>query len=292
MPYRGPFCTELGDHPVEDCVAASGVDVVAAAGLRIPTGAAEREALRVASGDTSGGMTLEALQVGIKVRYNLDARLLHGQLQIEAALDFGYSLAVIGRYDVLPREWRWQAGADFLHAMWFDRNDAATRWRSDPLAYATNPGAAMPDALFRSFAASFGWHALGLIEGSAATSSGPILGGDMLPISSPVPMLIDIPVHVQLYDLAGAPLVKVSTGAKAQVSPFEVAIGPRAHYRGAIVTTKGVRQLVLIHNPDANVRPIPVAGLPTDPTPYGPADLLATRTKTKADAIAAIERMP
>lgn len=282
-PYRGPFSSELllvpGDPKIEDCVAATGLDIVAAAGLHIPITAPEREALRRDSGDTAGGQSLDSLKGGILKRYGLVATRLSGQVAIEQALDAGYALAVFGQYDVLPRAWRWQTPANFLHSMFFNRGPSGTRWRSDPLAFASNPGAGMPIALFRTFAHSGGWQALGLLEGSAALSHDPNIGADMLPISSRTPMLIDLPKGLMMYDTAGAKLRPVSKSALNQPSPYVVALNSGAHYFVVDVVTGGVRQLVLIHVSDKGVNPRvvkPPVPLP-DTTPFSAADMAAAK---------------
>lgn len=180
-PYRGPFCSELtfvpGDHKVEDCVASSGIDIVRAAGKLVPVSAGEREGLRVSSGDTTGGQTLASLQTGITARYGLSARMLSGQTAIESALDAGYGLVVFGWYESIASDpYRWQRAGAFLHAMCFLRNNASSRWRADPLAPPDDKGMAFPISVFRAFANSGGWTALGLLEGSVPPTGGPNLG--------------------------------------------------------------------------------------------------------------------
>ena len=45
---------------------------------------------------------------------------------VKTHLRYARGLVVIGRYDALPREWRWQAGADFWHAMFVSHRSEAT----------------------------------------------------------------------------------------------------------------------------------------------------------------------
>lgn len=115
------------------------------------------------------------------------------------------------------------------------------------------PGASMPMRLVFEGVGGHGlWH----------PQSGPIQqpGGDMLKVSDETAALIDLVKDAEVLDLAGKHLTAVTPGAVAQdvVSPFEAELGANAHYRAAYVTSGGVRQLGLIHVPDANVRPIPV----------------------------------
>lgn len=177
-PYRGPFCTELTrvvpTDEIADCVASSGIDIAnAATGGAIPTTAAEREALRVDSGDTEGGMTFDQLDVGLSKRYGLQAQRFKGKEAIGKALADGFALVVFGQYDKIPRERRFQAKADFLHAMFFNRRDATTVFRADPLAGRLHKGGRMPLDIFFTFAGSNGFDALGLREASAPHKGGP-----------------------------------------------------------------------------------------------------------------------
>jgi hypothetical protein len=79
-------------------------------------------------------------------------------------------------YDSLDRKRRFQAKADFLHAMFFNRNDAATVFRADPLAGPAHKGAPMPRGVFLEYARSGGFQALGLIEGATPSQGGPNMG--------------------------------------------------------------------------------------------------------------------
>jgi len=181
-PYRGPFCSELTrvvpTDEIADCVAASGIDIANAATLGvIPTGAPEREALRVDSGDVDGAMDLAHLRTGLSTRYGLIAVPFSTKAEILDALDKGFALVVIGRYDSLERNRRFQEKADFLHAMFFNRNDDShaltTLFRADPLAGPTHKGGRMPRDVFLKFARSGKFEALGLMEGSARGKGGP-----------------------------------------------------------------------------------------------------------------------
>lgn len=119
-----------------------------------------------------------------------------------------------------------------------------------------------------------------------ASTNAPAIGGDMLKISSPTPALIDLPKDAQLYDLAFAPLVKVSGPSLGQVSPYEVEQNANSHYRVARASIKGIQQIVLIHDPDANVRAIPT---PTAPPAFDvDANLKAEHERTLQEAIDAL----
>ena len=193
-PYRGPFCSELTlvvpTDAIADCVASSGIDIAnAATGGVIPTDAAEREALRVDSGDTEGAMTLKSLQAGLSKRYGLNAVLISGRDPIEKAIEDGFALVVFGMYNVLDRKRRFQQKADFLHAMFFDRRDADSVFHADPLAGPRHKGSRMPRDVFRTYAKSGGFVALGLREASAPNQGGPNMGQTIVtlePIQPPI----------------------------------------------------------------------------------------------------------
>lgn len=101
-------------------------------------------------------------------------------------------------------------------------------------------------------------------------------GGDMLKVSDPTPALIDFVKDVEVLDPAGKHLTFISPGgvAKDAYSPFEAELGANAHYRACFISSSGVRQLGLIHVPDANVHPITSA----TPAPPPPPDLKHTVT--------------
>lgn len=195
-PYRGPFCTELTrvvpTDEIADCVASSGIDMANAATLgAIPVSAVEREALRVDSGDTEGGMTFDQLAVGLRKRYGLEPRRIRGKQQILDALDDGFALVVFGMYDTLPRKRRFQAKADFLHAMFFNRRDGKTVFHADPLAGRLHKGSQMPRDVFFTFAGSNGFDALGLKEGSAPKQGGPNMAQTTVTLE-----LLDPPIEI------------------------------------------------------------------------------------------------
>lgn len=83
-------------------------------------------------------------------------------------------------------------------------------------------------------------------------------GDDMLKVSDETEVLIDLVLNTEVLDPAGKHMTVITAGAVAKdvVSPFESTLGPNATYRAAYVTSGGVRQLGLIHKPDANVHPI------------------------------------
>jgi hypothetical protein len=76
-----------------------------------------------------------------------------------------------------------------------------------------------------------------------------------LPIIDRSPVLIAIPAGRQLFDVAGAPKVKVSNVAGAY-SPFGTELADVA-YRAAFIETGGVLQLLLARTADCAIRPAP-----------------------------------
>ena len=108
----------------------------------------------------------------------------------------------------------------------------------------------------------------------------------MLKITNPAPALIDLPKDAEMLDPAGKSLGVISGAIKDQVSPYEVEVNG-GHYRVARASPGGVSQLVLIHNPDANIRPVPVVGT-ADCTAAVAAEHERTR-KAAIDAVTALK---
>ena len=109
--------------------------------------------------DVGGGQSLEQAQLAVKKVANLDLVIPIGwqRKDVTTHLRYARGLIVQGNYAVIPRAYRYQLGADFLHAMWFSHLSAATgnfrRW--DPL----NPniheyGAWLPADVFWAFVES------------------------------------------------------------------------------------------------------------------------------------------
>ena len=106
--------------------------------------------------DPGGGQSLEQAQLAVKKVANLDLVIPIGwqRKDVTTHLRYARGLIVQGNYDVIPRAYRHQAFAGFLHAMWFSHMSAATGnfrcW--DPL----NPniheyGEWLPAAVFWAF---------------------------------------------------------------------------------------------------------------------------------------------
>lgn len=84
--------------------------------------------------------------------------------------------------------------------------------------------------------------------------------------SDPTPVLIDLPLGAQLVDHNGNDLTRVSASGvkRGVVSPFGVAFNANANYRAAFIVTGGEHVVAFIHNPDANIRPIPATVCPPE----------------------------
>lgn len=282
MSYRGPYVSEVtfvgNDRAIEDCVAASGIDLARAAGVDAPATAKEREALRVDAGDTHGGMDLAHLRNGMSKRYAVLPAYVQSLDGIRSALSTGYALVILGWLDATPRRIWCQNSGNVYHAMFWNAGDSATSVHvANPLAPAGHPGFEVPLQVALDFASSSngrggiarGIYALSLREATA--QSGPAQGGDVLKISDAIVRTFDIPVGVDILDSSAAKLGTTSVASTGLVSPFVVEIGP-AHYLAFTTTSGGVQQLGLIHLPDAqNVRA--VVTNPTDTTPFSQFDL-------------------
>ena len=66
-----PFVTETDEQVWNDCTVCSGLMAAIAMGVDVPPNRPEREALRAATGDTDGGVGLDALNVGLRRRYGI-----------------------------------------------------------------------------------------------------------------------------------------------------------------------------------------------------------------------------
>jgi hypothetical protein len=164
MSYRGPFCSEQTDIKIEDCVAASGIDIGRGAGLTMPVGRVEREALRVASADTQGGMDLVHLANGMEKRYGHRPRASHDWAYVAAHPERWF--VCIGQYTTLSAHLRrWQPNGSFLHACAFGPGTTATnRWWANPLAPPTYNGEVISLVQLRKYMATFNYEALSFAE--------------------------------------------------------------------------------------------------------------------------------
>lgn len=269
MPYRGPYCSEVvyvpGTHPPpEDCVAAAGIDIAnCATGGAISVSAVEREALRVACGDTVGGMDLAHLRIGLNKRYNLLGTYFGTLDAIRKALAGGWALVILGWLDAVPKVYWQQNTGTVFHAMAFNQGDKPG-WchLSNPLSPKGHKGWEVSIDTALEFARSSngrggiprGVYALGLPE---RPQSGPVT---VLPvISDRTPLLVDLKVGDQLLDVNGKPLTLVAV-AQTQYSPWQEELSPTAHYRLIGVTTGGKDTPCLVHETPMNTHPIPSTG--------------------------------
>ena len=117
------------------------------------------------------------------------------------------------------------------------------------------------------------------------TTNAPANGEGTLKITDPNPALVDVAKGVEMFSPSGQSLGLVSGPISGQVSPYEVEVGG-GHYRLLRAAPDGVTQVVLVHNPDANARPVP---------PPAPADCAVqvetARRVALADARAALSAL-
>lgn len=184
--YRGPFASEIvfvpGDPLTEDCVAASGLDIAAAAGIGNPVNRLEREALRVDSGDTSGGQSLESLARGLDKRYG---HRPHSSTTWQYVVDHPERWFVcIGQYKALsPHLRRWQLSGSFLHAVAFGPATATERWWANPLAPPSYGGEPVSLAQIRKYMATGADAAVSFAENEFSITGGgdqPVVGFSVL----------------------------------------------------------------------------------------------------------------
>lgn len=78
----------------------------------------------------------------------------------QAWLAAGNGLIITGNYATLPRNWRWQSNADFMHAMFVAYVSGPQSCLYDPLDPQThNYGRIVPTSILWPFLASSGWTA-------------------------------------------------------------------------------------------------------------------------------------
>ena len=107
-----------GNPPFQNCVAATGVNIMrAATNGAVPPTDAEVIALRVATGDTSGGEDLRDLQKGILARYKVQTYLAGTWATIAAGLSKDTWYGVVGHYRDLPARMKNPGQADVFHAV-------------------------------------------------------------------------------------------------------------------------------------------------------------------------------
>lgn len=117
--YDGPWADERQvGQPITDCVVATMLngENVESDGAK-PVTDAEVDALRAASGDTQGGETLAAGDLALRRRYGRRPHTVADtRARIEAALDEGAYIAVIGLIGALPARLRTQSRS-VMHAV-------------------------------------------------------------------------------------------------------------------------------------------------------------------------------
>jgi hypothetical protein len=165
--FRGPFANERGQTPpFDDCIAASGLNIANAAGAKRPTTHAEIEALRVASGDSTGGQSLTTLRAGIVRRYDLHPAPSSEWDAIATGIAHNRWFVVRGDYQSLPAHYRrFQPSGTFSHATAVGPSDAPGHsWWVDPLEPQITHGEDMSLTTLRAFCATAGFDAISLAE--------------------------------------------------------------------------------------------------------------------------------
>lgn len=166
--YRGPWMDERQPGKWEDCVAASGVNMLNAVMAkwapekRRPITDAERESLRIASGDTAGGMSLESLAAGMLKRYGHKPRASSDWASMTAPKGGDKRWwVVIGNFDALPKRLRrWSPAGKFAHAVTIGPDKTGTRWLVDPQMNAGFKGESITMPELKKFMATQGYKAL------------------------------------------------------------------------------------------------------------------------------------
>lgn len=132
--WSPPLITETDEpSPWTDCTWSAGLMLWSKATLgKVPATRVEREALRVASGDTIGGSSLYDLRLGIKRRYGHDVSLApFSGASARIRLARGDGIVLQGIYAALPSHYtRWDTafaakGSESTHAVYLQGHDRA-----------------------------------------------------------------------------------------------------------------------------------------------------------------------
>lgn len=191
--YSPVFVTETDEPNWTDCTWSSGLMFAnkAKADAGHPNGPypatrMEREALRVASGDRTGGSSLYDLRLGISNRYHWTFALTAiSWASFMARMKRGDGAVGQGLYSTLPAHWqRWDThfastGSRSYHAMYFQGHDRAGNQHigpdgvltdlfvMDPLGRGTYRGEWIPVSAAKKFLNSLGyWGTCTVIQGS------------------------------------------------------------------------------------------------------------------------------
>lgn len=159
MSYLPPFVSEFPDHPVTDCVPASGLMLANKVSLgAFPSGVVEREALQNAMGTQDQGADAQQLAAGVNARYHLGLVAGAGWDAIELRLsDPARGAAIFGTYQLLPGDIRAHGGQSTFtggHCMYAQSDGPGTVILGDPLASSYLPG--VPIGELSAFCAGLG----------------------------------------------------------------------------------------------------------------------------------------
>lgn len=159
MSYLPPFVSEFPDHPVTDCVPASGLMLANKVSLgAFPSGVTEREALQNAMGTQDQGADAQQLAAGVNARYQLGLVPGNGWAGIELRLsDPARGAAIFGTYQLLPGDIRAHGGQPAFtggHCMYAQNDGPGTVTLGDPLASSYLPG--VPIGELSAFCAGLG----------------------------------------------------------------------------------------------------------------------------------------
>lgn len=165
--YRGPWCNERQPGKWEDCVAATGININNAVCAKWgehprPITDAEREALRVDSKDTQGGMSLSSLADGMEKRYGHRPRAsADWDLMLAPAGGDTRAWAVIGDWQSLPARLKhWDPTGQYIHCVGIIPDGKGTRWIVDPQMTDGFPGESITIPELKAFMGTQGYRAL------------------------------------------------------------------------------------------------------------------------------------
>lgn len=162
------YADERNGQPIiENCVAASGVNLArAATNGAIPSTDAEVMALRAATGDLHGGQTLQQLRFGMFRRYGFAGPITTSWTALTQGFNGPAWFASLGWLHKLPKR-NWTQPSDVFHCIAVTGDGPGHVIIADPLQRPRPVAQRMTIAEFRPFAQSGGYDALRIDEYSA-----------------------------------------------------------------------------------------------------------------------------
>lgn len=161
------YADERNGGPIINCVAASGVNLArAATNGAIPSTDDEVKALRKATGDATGGQTLQQLRFGMFSRYGFSGTITTTWTALTTGFAGPAWFASLGYLHSLPKRC-WSQPSDVFHCIAVTGDGQGHVIIADPLQKPRPVAQRLTIAEFRQYAQSGGYQALRVDEYSA-----------------------------------------------------------------------------------------------------------------------------